>query len=137
MNNTNHTPPTYFRWKTCLSSTLVKNEKIFIKCAQMRGAHLQCVNNHYAKFENKEMKTVGVTDYTNWAPSKHFYGGKTKFKTPKMNKKQDQTLLWTCVASEFLQCVNNHYAKFEYKGMKYVSITDYTQINIVSTPKVV
>ena len=28
------------------------------------GAHLQCVNNHYAKFEYKEMNTVGVTDYT-------------------------------------------------------------------------
>ena len=52
----------------------------------MRGAHLQCVNNHYAKFENKEMKTVGVTDYTNRAPSKHFYGEKTKFNTPKMKK---------------------------------------------------
>ena len=24
----------------------------------MIGAHLQCVNNHYAKFENKEMKHV-------------------------------------------------------------------------------
>ena len=29
------------------------------------GAHLQCVNNHYAKFEYKGMNTVGVTDYTN------------------------------------------------------------------------
>ena len=29
------------------------------------GAHLQCVNNHYAKFEYKKMNTVGVTDYTN------------------------------------------------------------------------
>ena len=37
----------------------------------MEGAHLQCVNNQYAKFENKEMKTVGVTDYTKQTPSKH------------------------------------------------------------------
>ena len=29
------------------------------------GAHLQCVNNHRAKFEYKGMNTVGVTDYTN------------------------------------------------------------------------
>ena len=36
------------------------------------GAHLQCVNNHYAKFEYKGMNTVGVTDYTNKAPPKHF-----------------------------------------------------------------
>ena len=42
-----------------------KNKKIFVKCAKIVGAHLQCVNNHYAKFEYKEMKTVGVTDYTN------------------------------------------------------------------------
>ena len=39
---------------------------------QTRGAHLQCVNNHYAKFEYKRMKIVGVTDYTNQTPSKHF-----------------------------------------------------------------
>ena len=25
---------------------------------KMGGAHLQCVKNHYAKFEYKEMKTV-------------------------------------------------------------------------------
>ena len=31
----------------------------------IKGAHLQCVNNHYAKFEYKEMNTVVVTDYTN------------------------------------------------------------------------
>ena len=58
---TNQTPPRHFGWKKCLSSTPVKNEKIFIKCAQMGGAHLQCVNNHYAKFEYKGMKTVCVT----------------------------------------------------------------------------
>ena len=29
------------------------------------GAHLQCANNHYAKFEYKGMNTAGVTDYTN------------------------------------------------------------------------
>ena len=36
------------------------------------GAHLQCVNNQYAKFEYKGMKTLGVTDYTNQTPPKHF-----------------------------------------------------------------
>ena len=35
----------------------------------MGGADFQCVNNHCAKFENKEMKTVGVTYYTNQTPS--------------------------------------------------------------------
>ena len=33
---TNEEPPKRFRWKKCLSSTPVKNEKIFIKCAQNR-----------------------------------------------------------------------------------------------------
>ena len=51
---------------------------------KMEGKNLQCVNNHYAKFENKEMKTVGGTDYTNQTQSKHFWDGKmTKFNTPK------------------------------------------------------
>ena len=25
------------------------------------GAHFQCVSNHYAKFEYKEIKNVGIT----------------------------------------------------------------------------
>ena len=29
------------------------------------GAHLQCVNNHYAKFELKGLNTVRVSEYTN------------------------------------------------------------------------
>ena len=36
------------------------------------------------------------------------------------NFQQDQTLLWTCVACAHLRCINNHYAKFEYKGMESV-----------------
>ena len=37
--------------------------------------------------------------------------------------KQDQTLLWTCVAGA-RRCVNSRYAKFKYTGMK----SDYIQI---------
>ena len=36
-----------------------------MKHAQKSGAHLQCVNNHCAKFEYKGMNTAGVRDYTN------------------------------------------------------------------------
>ena len=36
------------------------------------GAHLQCVNNYYAKFEYKRKKTVGVTGYTIPTPTTHF-----------------------------------------------------------------
>ena len=35
-------------------------------------AHIQYVINHYAKLEYKEMKSVGVTDYTNQTPPMHF-----------------------------------------------------------------
>ena len=40
--------------------------------------------------------------------------------------KQDQTLLWTCVACA-RRCVNSRYAKFKYTGMKsdYIQITQY------------
>ena len=43
-----------------------------------------------------------------------------------VSKKQDQTLLWTCVAGAHIQYVNNNYAKFEYKGMKTVGVRLYT-----------
>ena len=39
---------------------------------KIEGAHFQCVNNHYTKFEYIGMKTVGVTDYTNQTQSKDF-----------------------------------------------------------------
>ena len=48
----------------------------------IRGAHLQCVNNHSAKFEYKGMKSVGVTDYINQTPFKHLGGHMSKFNTP-------------------------------------------------------
>ena len=53
---------------------------------KIEGAHLQCVNNQYAKFEYKGMKSVGVTDYTNKTPSKHFGWKKVHHSTKKMRK---------------------------------------------------
>ena len=75
------------------------------------------MNNHSAKFEYRGMKIVGVTDYTNQTPSKHFEQKKmSKFKTPKNEKKS----FMKCAkkgGAQF-QCVDNYFAKFEYKGMK-------------------
>ena len=53
--------------KKFLSSTSIKNKKKMKQFHKIGGAHLQCVNNHYAKFEYKGMNTVVhvVTDYTN------------------------------------------------------------------------
>ena len=44
--------------KKCLSSTPVKKRKYLSNEHKMRGAHFQCVNIHYAKFEYKGMKIV-------------------------------------------------------------------------------
>ena len=41
-----------------LSSTPVKNVKYLSNVQKIGGAHLQCVNNQYARFEYKEMKTI-------------------------------------------------------------------------------
>ena len=49
---------------------------------KMEGVHFQCAKNHYAKFENKDIKTVVVTDYTNGTPSKHFLTEKWLSSTP-------------------------------------------------------
>ena len=40
-------------------------EKYLLYVQKMEGAHLQCVNNLYAKIEYKVKNTVGVTNYTN------------------------------------------------------------------------
>ena len=54
---TNQTPSTHFGRKKCLSSTPSKLRKYSYSVQKVRGAHLQCVNNHYTKFENKGTKT--------------------------------------------------------------------------------
>ena len=70
------------------------------------------------------MKTVGVTDYSNQTPSKHFEQKKTsKFKTPKNEKK---IVKCARIRDTHGQCVNEHYAKFEYKGRNTVEVTDNT-----------
>ena len=39
--------------------------KYLLNVHKMGGAHLQCVSNHYVKYEYKGMNSVGATDYTN------------------------------------------------------------------------
>ena len=45
------------------------------------------MNNHYAKFEYKRMKTVGATDYTNQTPLGIWDGKKCPSSTPVKNEK--------------------------------------------------
>ena len=46
-------------------------------------------------------------------------------------------LVSACVAGAYLQCVNKHFVKFEYKGMKTVKVTDYTLLSQCKHSKVV
>ena len=55
------TPYAFRMGRMCKFNTHQKRENINQMCTK-KGSHLQCVNNHYAKFEYKGMKTVGVTD---------------------------------------------------------------------------
>ena len=87
------------------------------------GSHFQCVNNHFAKFEYKGMKTVGVTDFTNLTPPKHFGWKKGLSSTPLIEKNLCNV---HTIGGSHLQYVNNTYAKFEYKGIKTFLVTDYT-----------
>ena len=48
----------------------------------MGGAHLQCMDNNYGKYENKGFKTVGLTDYTNQTPPTYSNGKKCLSLTP-------------------------------------------------------
>ena len=83
------------------------------------GAHLQCVNNHYAKFEYKRMKTVW--SYRLNKPDTPYAFrmiNMSKFNTPLSNVHK--------MGGANLQCVNNHYAKLENKVMKTVAVTEYT-----------
>ena len=84
------------------------------------------MKNHFAKFEYKGMKTVGVTEYTTQTPSKHFEQKNEclSSRPPKMTKNFRE--MCTKIKSAHLQCVNIHYEKFEYKGMITVGVTIYT-----------
>ena len=81
------------------------------------------MNNHNANFKYKGMKTDGVTDYTNQTPPKQFGWKNPKLNSPKI-RKYLSNMHYT--GGAHAQCMNSHYAKFEYKGMKTVGVTIYT-----------
>ena len=61
------------------------------------------------------MKTFVVTDYTMYAPKGCVDVITSKFNIPKNNK---VLINVHKIRDAHFQCMNNHYAKFEYKGMK-------------------
>ena len=88
------------------------NNPKYIKCYQiwkkLEGAHLQCVNNHYAMFEYIGMKTLGSYNYTNQTSL-------ITVQHPSMKKYCSNVHK---VGGAHLQCMNSHYTKLEYKGIK-------------------
>ena len=73
--------------------------------------------NQYAIIGYKGMKTVGSYRLHNVSTT-------TLHNTPKKIIKYYSNL--QKIGDAYLQCANNHYAKFEYKGMKTTGATDYT-----------
>ena len=74
------------------------------------------------------MQSLNIKEWKLWelqitqtmTPSKHFEPKNVfKFKTPQND------FLWNVqkIGGAHIQWVNNHYAKFEYKGMKKLQIT--------------
>ena len=49
-NYTNQTPPKHLGWIKYLSSKDLKIRKYLSNVNKIRGAHVQCMNNYYAKF---------------------------------------------------------------------------------------
>ena len=58
------------------------------------------------------MKAVGVTDYTNQTPSKHFEQNMSSVQVPEKQKKISVKCPQNRCTS---RCVNNHYAKLTIK----------------------
>ena len=82
---------------------------------KIRGAHLQCVNNHFAKFEYKGMKTIG--SYRLHKPDTPYAFGMekiSKVNTPKKLRKYLSNV--HKIEGAHLQCLNNHYANLNVKG---------------------
>ena len=84
------------------------------------------MTNHYEKFEYKRMNTVEVTYFTNKASPKHL-GRKKMSKFNTQTKIEKYLLNVHKMVGAHLQCVYNHYAKFEYKVINTVGVTDYTK----------
>ena len=61
---TNQTSPKHFGWIKYLSQRDLKIRNYLSNVYKIGGAHVQCINYHYAKFKYQGMKTVGVTYYT-------------------------------------------------------------------------
>ena len=102
-----------------------ESSSILSNVHKREGAYLQCVNNHYAEFEYKVMKTIGVQITKDRHPQA-FQMKKMSYQFNTPQKKRKYLSIMHKIVFAHLQCVNNHYAKFEYKGMLSGAVTKYT-----------
>ena len=101
-----------------------QKRKYLLNVHKINGAHFICMNNRYAKFEYKRLKSVGVTYYANQTPPKHFGCKNVLVQYP--SKMKIIFINVHSIEGAHLHCVKNHYVKFEYKEMKSFRVTDYT-----------
>ena len=70
------------------------------------------IQSNINTLNTKDFLTSGVSPYNFSTLNTQFLHNLIDEKLSELIE-QDQTLLWTCVAGAHLQCVNNHYTKFE------------------------
>ena len=92
---------------------------------KIEGANLQCVDNYYAKFEYKGINSLGSSRLLKLGTPSVSEGNNVYVQHPSTFLKKYLLNVHKIRASH-LQCVNNHYAKFEFKEMTSVGVTDYT-----------
>ena len=81
------------------------------------------MSNQYTKFEYKRIKNVGITDFKNQTSLNISFENISKLNTPQQIRKYLSNVYQIKVLSSIS---DNNFAKLEYKEMKTVGITDYT-----------
>ena len=115
-----------FRWPKIFSIMIVERKYKIIDCQNVYYSDWKC---QFWWLDKKNFDSNCLPVYPVWVyPVVSFF----LLTWVTFLDEQDQTLLWTCVVGAHLKCVNYHNAKFEYKGMKSVWNTDYTQITLQS-----
>ena len=111
----------------CLSSTPLKNEKEIMKRAQNRRCTSSICEQSLGKVWMKRNKNFWSYRLHKLGTPKVLQGGQmSKFNTPQKWKKKK----WNVhkIEGAHLQYVNNHLAKFNWKGIKTFGVTDYTNL---------
>ena len=118
--------PKVLRTAKCLSSTPLKNEKKIMKHAQNRRCTSSICEQSFGKVWMKRNKNFWSYRLHKLGIPKMLHTAKCLRSTPLKNEKK----IWNVhkIEGAHLQYVNNHLAKFEWKGIKTFGVTDYTNL---------